>query len=187
MIESLIDRLIAILQQLKRCDKEKVVKELEEFGHYATRQIFNQIPAASGIAALLAGAWIASTFTTSPLKAALAKWGFIKGGRHVVSTGAYKFMSTVIPLLAAAIAAYLVQKALRYLRERRMQADMEKVSTLGPEVQAQSRERLEILDRAKEAGLITSAEHLAKRSNLYAAYSRTLHPKIEELLFSKLT
>lgn len=110
-----------IISRVKKWDKKKIAQERKEVGRYLLKQLFNQIPGASAVAALLVGGWIASTFTTSPITATLASWGLMKGGTRVVSSGTYKFLSVLLPLFAAGTTAYAVQKLLKYFREKEME------------------------------------------------------------------
>jgi hypothetical protein len=186
-MDKVIDYLIEILIRLKKWDRAKTAIELKELSHFLVRQVFNQIPGVSAIAALIVGGWVASTFTTSPLKATLASWGLIKGGTHVVSGHMYRFLSIFLPILVAGFTVYLVQKILKSFREKQMQRNIVKISQLGKDVQALLQERLIILEKAKETGLLSNSEYLTKKANLYATYSRILPTQIKELLISKLT
>ncbi len=179
--------LIEILQDLEQLDKAKVAKELGELFHYINKQVFGQIPGVSAIAGLLVGSWVASTFTTSRFKGFLASWGLIKGATRVVSTTTYSFLSISSPILAAALAAYIVQKALKAFRENQLKRNMAQVAQLGEEVQSALQEKVNILEKAKEAGLVSASEYGTKKANLYQAYSGTYPFKIQEFLIKKLT
>ena len=187
MMDRFIDSLIALLLQLKQLDRTKIVNEVKQLSHALVMQVFNQIPGVSGVAALMIGGWVASTFTTSPWKAMLARWGLVKGGTHLVSGQMYQFLSVVLPIIVAALTAYLVQKSLKTVRERQMERNIVRISHQGKDVQALVEEKLAILEKAKEAGLISSAEYLTKKANLYATYSQILPTQIKELLLSKIT
>jgi hypothetical protein len=153
---------------------------------FLARQAFNQIPGLSAVAALIVGSWVASTFTTSPFRAFMARWGLMKGARHVVSGGTYRFLSIVLPILVAAVTAYAVSKILKVVREQQMRKNMIRVSQLGEEVQALVHDRLVLLEKAKEAGLISDGEYLTKKANLYNEYARTPSSQIKDLLIGKL-
>lgn len=181
-----LDSLPEDLRNIRQWDRAKVLREGKELSKVLSRQIFNRIPGVSAIAGLIVGAWVASTFTTSPVKATLARWGFIEGGRHVVSSPMYRFLSVVLPVLVAAVTAYVVQKIMKNHREQRMQRDIAEVSRLGKDVQAAVNGNLGILEKARDAGLLSPGEYLAKKADLYATYSRPLSPKIRDLLISKL-
>jgi hypothetical protein len=186
-VDRMIDRLIEILLKLKKLDRTQILKELRELSYLVTRQVFNQIPSASALAACIVGVWVTSTFTASPWKALLSKWGLMKGGRHLVSSQMYQFLSVVLPILVAAVTAYLVQKMLKRAREQQMGKNIVRVSQLGKDVQTLVQEKLQILEKAKEAGLLSSSEYFAKKANVYATYSRTLPAQFNEFLISKLT
>ncbi len=185
-MNKMIDYLIEFLQSLKNMDRVKLAKEFKEFAYHLNKQLFSQIPGVSAIAGLLAGSWVASTFTNSPIKGYLSSWGLMKGGTHVVSTTTYRFLSVFLPIIATAITAYIVQKALKTYREKRLGKNMALVKQLGQEVQSELRDKIRILDNAKEAGLISENEYQTKISNLYQAYCRTYHSNIEEIIIKKL-
>ena len=168
-------------------DRTRLLKEGKELSAFLARQAFNQIPGMSAVAALIVGWWVASTFTTSPFRAFMARWGLMKGGRHVVSGSTYRFLSIVLPILVAAVTAYAVSKILKVVRERQMRKNMIRVSQLGEEIQALVNDRLAILEKAKEAGLLSAGEYLTKKSNLYNEYARIPSSQIKDLLIGKLT
>ncbi len=186
-MKKLIRFLIEVLQELEKLDKPKLAKELGELFFYINKQVFNQIRGVSAIAGLLVGSWVASTFTTSRLKGFLASWGLIKGGTRVVSTTTYSFLSICLPILGAALTAYIVQKAMKAFRDEQLRKNMAWVAQLGKEVQSELGEKLGILGKAQEAGLISASEYRTKKANLYQAYSRTYPSKFGEFLFRKLT
>jgi hypothetical protein len=183
----LIDYLIAFLQNLKKMDKAKFAQESRELAYYINKQVFSQIPSVSAISGILVGSWVVSTFTTSPLKGLLASWGLMKGGTHVVSSATYKVLSVFLPIFATAVTAYLVQKALKTYRERRLQRDMAWVAQSGKEVQAELQDKMNILDKARGAGLISESEFRTKTASLYQSYSRTHTSKIEEFFINKIS
>lgn len=76
------------------------------------------VPRVSALAGLAAGWWIASTYTDSHLRSIVNSIGIGHGGTNVVSGTTYKAMSFWIPLLAAAICAYLGDRLARAFRNR---------------------------------------------------------------------
>lgn len=186
-MNNLIDRLIDLLQDMKKMDKEKLAKEFKVLAFYLNKQFFSQIPGVSGIAGLLVGSWVVSTFTTSPFKATLASWGLMKGGTHVVSSTTYKLLSVLLPLFATAVTAYIVQKGLKTYRETRLERDMASVAGLGNEVQSEVNDKMSILEKAREAGLVSDSEYHTKKATLYQSYSRNISSKIEELIINKIS
>jgi len=102
------------------------------------------------------------------------------------STTAYRFLSVFLPILVTAITAYVVQKTLKTYREKQLARDMAHVAQLGQEVQSELSDKMRILDKAKEAGLITDNEYQIKIANLYQSYSRTYHSTIEAIIIKKL-
>ncbi len=182
-----IDRLLEIPSKLRKLNTTQLRNELRELSSLVTRQVFNQIPSASALAACLVGVWVASTFTTSRWKAMAARWGILKGSRHLVSSQTYQFLSVVLPILVAAVTAYLVQKLLKRAREQQMERNIAKISQLGKDIQTLVQNKLQILDEAKEAGLLSPSEHFAKKANVYATYSRILPTQLKDFLVNKLT
>jgi phosphoglycerate-specific signal transduction histidine kinase len=185
-MNKLIDYLIAFLQNLKQMDKARFHKEMRDLAYYINRQVFSQIPSVSAISGLLVGSWVVSTFTTSPLRGVLASWGLMKGGTHVVSSSTYKVLSLFLPILATAVTAYLVQKVLKNYREKRLQRDMAQVAQLEKDVQAELRDKMNILSKARETGLISESEFHTKTASLYQSYTRAHTSKIEEFLINKI-
>lgn len=165
----------------------KLPSEAQELGRHFLRQVFNQIPAVSAAVGIFAGTWVASTFTTSPWKATLARLGVMKGGTRVVSGPTYKFLSTVLPMLAVAVTAWLVQKALRRYRELQLQRDMEDVAARTGEVQAAVAERMVVLEKAASLGLLSSSEFATKKADLYARHARRLPANVHKLIISKIS
>jgi len=185
-MDRLIDHLIAFLHNLKNMDKDKLAKEFKEIAYHTNKQFFSQIPGVSAIVGIMVGSWIASTFTNSPIKGFLSSWGLMKGGTHVVSTTTYRFLSVFFPVMATAITAYIVQKVLKTYREKRLEKNRADVAELGQEVQTELSDKMSILDKAKEAGLISDGEYQTKIANLYQSYSRNYHSKLEEIIIKKL-
>jgi hypothetical protein len=68
------------------------------------------VPKAPALAGLAVGWWIASTYTDSHLRSALRSIGLGSGGTRVVSSSTYEAMSFWLPLLAAALCAYLGER-----------------------------------------------------------------------------
>jgi hypothetical protein len=186
-MNKLIRLSIEILQDFEKLDKAQLAQELRELFHYIHKQVFSQIPGVSAIAGLLVGSWVASTFTTSRFRGFLASWGLIKGGTRLVSTSTYSFLSISLPILAAALTAYIVQKAMKTYREKQLRRNMAWVAQLEKEVQTEIQEKLNILEKAREAGLVSASEYSTKKSNLYQAYLRTSAFKFQEFLIRKLT
>jgi len=182
----LIDNLIELLQSVKNMNRVKLARELREIVFHVNRQVFSQIPGVSAIAGLLVGSWVASTFTKSPIKGYLSSWGLMKGGTHVVSLATYRFLSVFLPILVTAITAYVVQKALKTYREKQLKRNMAHVAQLGQDVLSELCDKMRILDKAKEAELISDSEYETKTANLYQSYSRSYHSTIEAIIFKKL-
>jgi hypothetical protein len=75
------------------------------------------LPKAPALAGMVAGWWIANTFTDSPVRSVLRSVGIGRGGTHVVSGSTYQAMHFWLPLLAAALCAYLGERIASYYRQ----------------------------------------------------------------------
>jgi hypothetical protein len=75
-------------------------------------------PRVSALAGLAAGWWVASTYTDSHLRSVVNSLGIGRGGTHVVSRTTYTAMSFWLPILAAAVCAYLGDRMARAIRHR---------------------------------------------------------------------
>jgi hypothetical protein len=76
------------------------------------------LPKAPAIAGLTVGWWIANTYTDSHLRSTLRSLGIGSGGTRVVSSSTYQAMTFWLPLLAAALCAYLGERLGAYYRGR---------------------------------------------------------------------
>ena len=76
------------------------------------------VPKTPALAGMVVGWWIANTYTDSRVRSALRSVGLGQGGTHVVSGSTYKAMNFWLPLLAAAVCAYLGERLVRSYRER---------------------------------------------------------------------
>jgi hypothetical protein len=178
--------IIERIRDIKNLDRAKLAGELGEFTYHTKKVLFSQIPGVSAIAGILAGSWVAGTFTSSPIKGFLSSHGLMKGGSHVVSSTSYWFLSVLMPVLAIAITAYVVQKAMRKYREKQLQRNMAYVPLLKEDLQAELQAKMIILVKAKEAGLISESEHRTKMATLYQSYFRNDRSKIEEIIIKKI-
>ncbi|MGH7513039.1 MAG: hypothetical protein ACREOQ_08965 [Gemmatimonadales bacterium] len=77
------------------------------------------LPKAPALAGMAVGWWVANTYTDSHLRSALRTVGIGSGGTHVVSGSTFKAMSFWLPLVGAAVCAYLGERMVRYYRARR--------------------------------------------------------------------
>jgi hypothetical protein len=185
-MDGLIDTIGERIMKIRNMDRAAWVRELREIAYHVRKQLFSQIPGVSAIAGIFVGSWVAGTFTNSPVKGLLSSWGLMRGGTHVVSTTTYRFLSMVLPILATVLTAYIVQKAMKAYREKQLERNRVSVAQLGQEAQAELREKMDILDRAKEAGLLSESEHRTKMANLYQSYFRHDRSGIEEIIINKL-
>jgi hypothetical protein len=99
--------------------------ESKALGHALAQQVQVQLfPRASALAGLAAGWWVAHTYTDSRPRSVLRSLGIGQGGTHVVSGDTYRAMSFWLPILAAAIAAYLSDRAAKWVHRRYQQRDV---------------------------------------------------------------
>ena len=75
------------------------------------------LPRAPALAGLAVGWWIANTYTDSRWKSLARSLGIGSGGTHLVSGETYRAMSFWLPLLAAAVCAYLGDRIAAAWRE----------------------------------------------------------------------
>jgi hypothetical protein len=83
------------------------------------KQLQGQLfPRASALAGMAAGWWVTNTYTDSHFRSALRSVGIGSGGTRVVSGETYRAMSFWLPILAAAVCAYLGDRLAGYVRRR---------------------------------------------------------------------
>jgi hypothetical protein len=98
---------------------DRVRAEGKELGGAVWTQLRSQLtPKASALAGMAMGWWITSTYTDSHARSILRSVGIGHGGTHVVSGSTYKVMQFGLPLLAAAVCAYLGQRIAAAVREK---------------------------------------------------------------------
>jgi hypothetical protein len=94
-----------------------VVEEAMAFGRAVWQQLrAHLVPKAPAVVGMLVGWWIASTYTDSRLRSVLHSVGIGSGGTRVVSGSTYRAMSFWLPLLAAALCAYLGERVARRVK-----------------------------------------------------------------------
>jgi hypothetical protein len=97
----------------------RVGAEAVVFGRAVLTQLRSHLlPKAPAIAGLTVGWWIANTYTDSHFRSALRSLGIGSGGTRVVSSSTYEAMTFWLPLLAAALCAYLGERLGAYYRGR---------------------------------------------------------------------
>ena len=102
---------------------ERARGEGKHFGVALGTQLRSQLmPKAPALAGMAAGWWITSRYTDSHARSILRSIGIGHGGTHVVSASTYKAMQFGLPLLAAAVCAYVGQRIATAIREGRSQA-----------------------------------------------------------------
>jgi hypothetical protein len=85
--------------------------ETAGFGRALARQLRSQVfPKAPALVGLAVGWWVANTYTDSHLRSALRSIGIGSGGTRVVSSSTYEAMGFWLPLLAAALCAYVGER-----------------------------------------------------------------------------
>ena len=96
-----------------------VVEEVVAFARTLVTQLHGQaIPRASALAGLAAGWWVTHTYTDSRPRSVLRSLGLGSGGTHVVHGDTYRNMRFWLPVLAAAICAYLGDRIARWIQQR---------------------------------------------------------------------
>ncbi|HSE68675.1 MAG TPA: hypothetical protein VLB12_16910 [Gemmatimonadales bacterium] len=97
----------------------RVAVEAKLLGNALKRQLrdrlFPRLPALVGLAA---GWWVANTYTDSHWKSAMRSVGIGGGGTHVVSGEIYRLMMFGLPILSAAVCAYLADRLAHLVRNR---------------------------------------------------------------------
>jgi len=101
-----------------------LAQESRTLGGAVTKQLRSQLlPRASALGGLAAGWWVANTYTDSHWRSALRSVGIGQGGTHVVSAETYRTMSLLLPILSAAVCAYLCDRLAFGLRRRYQRQD----------------------------------------------------------------
>jgi hypothetical protein len=96
-----------------------IADEGKALGRSLVKQLQGQLlPRASALAGLVAGWWVARTYTDSRPRSLLRSIGIGHGGTHVVSGDTYRAMSFWLPIAAAAVSAYLGDRIARWVRQR---------------------------------------------------------------------
>jgi hypothetical protein len=86
-------------------------RETAGFGRAVLVQLRSHIfPKAPALVGLAVGWWVANTYTDSHLRSVVRSIGIGSGGTRVVSSSTYEAMSFWLPLLAAALCAYLGER-----------------------------------------------------------------------------
>ena len=89
----------------------QAARETVGFGRAVLMQLRSQVlPKAPALVGLAVGWWVANTYTDSHFRSALRSIGIGSGGTRVVSSSTYETMSFWLPLLAAALCAYLGER-----------------------------------------------------------------------------
>jgi hypothetical protein len=93
----------------------RVAAETVGFGRAVLVQLRSHfVPKMPALAGLAVGWWIARTYTDSHLQSVLRSIGIGKGGTRVVTSSTYEVMSFWLPLLAAALCAYVGERLAAY-------------------------------------------------------------------------
>ncbi len=73
-------------------------------------------------------------------------------------------------------------------REKQLKRNMERIAQSEDKVRFEIQAKMDILEKAQEAGLVSTGEYFTKKANLYQSYSKTTYPfKFQELIIEKLT
>jgi hypothetical protein len=98
---------------------DRAREEGKQFGGAVWTQVRSQLtPKVPALAGMAMGWWITTTYTDSHARSILRSVGIGHGGTHVVSGSTYKVMHFGLPLLAAALCAYVGDRVVRYYRSR---------------------------------------------------------------------
>lgn len=109
----------------------QAARETVGFGRAVLMQLRSQVfPKAPALVGLAVGWWVANTYTDSHLRSALRSIGIGSGGTRVVSSSTYEAMSFWLPLLAAALCAYLGERIGSHYRFARQHSER---TTMRPE------------------------------------------------------
>ena len=99
--------------------KGRFVDEAKLLGRALKRQLHDRLfPRLPALAGLAAGWWVANTYTDSQWKSTLRSVGIGGGGTHVVSGEIYRLLVLGLPILSAAVCAYLSDRVAHYVRSR---------------------------------------------------------------------
>ena len=99
--------------------KGRLVDEAKLLGRALKRQLHDRLfPRLPALAGLAAGWWVANTYTDSQWKSTLRSVGIGGGGTHVVSGEMYRLLVLGLPILSAAMCAYLSDRVAHYVRSR---------------------------------------------------------------------
>jgi len=97
----------------------RIVDEAKLLGRALKRQLHDRLfPRLPALAGLAAGWWVANTYTDSQWKSTLRSVGIGGGGTHVVSGEMYRLLVLGLPILSAAMCAYLSDRIAHYVRSR---------------------------------------------------------------------
>lgn len=169
-------------------DMHRLSGESKEFLSFVKKHLFNKVPSMSALAGVAVGAYVSSVFTSSPVRGVMTSIGILGRDADVASPLALWLLSIFLPLFAAATTVYLVQKWLKSFRQKQIARYREMTARLDKPKQEELALKLELLEKAKEAGLITGSEYEAKLAGLYQGYTKTLLPPgVEEFILKKLT
>ncbi len=98
--------------------------EASGFGRAVVHQLRSHfLPKAPALVGLAVGWWVADTYTDSHLLSVLRSLGIGSGGTRVVSSSTYEVMSFWLPLLAAALCAYVGDRIGGFYRPARPQLE----------------------------------------------------------------
>lgn len=99
--------------------KGRLAAEARLLGKALKRQLLDRLfPRLPALAGLIAGWWVANTYTDSHWKSALRSVGIGDGGTHVVSGEMYHLLVVGLPILSAAVCAYLGDRLAHVIRSR---------------------------------------------------------------------
>lgn len=177
-----------VVSRFKNTDMNRLSGEPKEFLSFVKKHLFNKVPSVSALSGVVAGAYVSSVFTSSPVQGMMTAIGILGRNADIASPPALRLFSIFLPLFAAATTVYLVQKWLKSFRKKQIAKYREMTARLDKTRQEELASKLDLLEKAKETGLITGSEYEAKLAGLYQGYTKTLlPPSVEEFILKKLT
>jgi len=170
-------------------DAHRLSGETKELASFVAKHFFNKVPSASAVSGILAGAIVSSNFTATPVKSAMAVFGVVSAGNEggITSPLSYSLLSVFVPVLTGAATIYIVQKALKSYRKKRLLGYMEASSRLEKDKLAELASKRSLLEEARDKGLLTDGEYETKLAGIYRARACGHASGVQEFIVKKLT
>jgi len=184
-----MERHCSVIAARLGADVARLSGESRELMSFFAKHLSNKVPSASGLAGILAGAWVSSAFSTPPARSMMALLGIIENGRSasVASPLSYSLLSVFLPVFAAAATIYGAQKVLKAYRGKQLARYSEAASMLDPGQLSELKSKLALLEAARGKELLSKGEYETKLAVLYKGYTGRLPSGVEEFIVRKLT